>query len=64
MENIYIKKYKNGYTVEIGWLGDDEETYLYKTKEEMLAELPMLVNRAEQLRAEEEVKRNASKSLK
>lgn len=59
METIYIKKYVNGYTVELGWLGDDEEMYLFKTVEELNAELPSLIARAHQLNEEAKAKREA-----
>ncbi len=55
METIYIQKVANGYTVEIN--GDyhvdaDDELYLYKTREEMTADLPNVIERAHVLDAE------------
>lgn len=50
MDLIQIEKKANCYTVEISGVykydGEDEE-YLYKTKEEMVAALPELVDRAQ-----------------
>ena len=58
METVYIKKYKNGYTVELGFLvSDDDEMYLYKTKEELVAALPGLVDRAEAKWVEDQAKK-------
>lgn len=52
----------NGYTVELGFLNDEDEMYLYKTKEEMVAALPSLVDRAEQMSAELKAKKEAAKT--
>lgn len=51
MQSIDIYKKANGYLVEIN--GDygkiEEEVYLYKTREEMEADLPNLVQRAHEI---------------
>lgn len=58
METIYIKKLKNGYTVELGFLNDaDDEIYLYKTKEELVAALPELIERAHKFYEEQKAKK-------
>lgn len=49
MEYIQIEKKANCYTVEINGnykYDADDEIYFYKTKEEMVAALPELVERA------------------
>lgn len=65
MDTIFIKKVANGYTVEISGHYDfdrDEELYLYKTREEMEADLTNVIERAHQLDAEDKAKKAAKKS--
>jgi len=55
MEDIYIEKKANAYTVEIqfDYKSDKEnEVYFYKTREEMEADLSNIVERAHQVHTE------------
>lgn len=60
MFNLYVKKYKNGYAVEIGY--EDEEITIYKTREELVADFGNQLARAEAMEAEEKARREAKKS--
>ncbi len=57
MENVYLKKVKNGYIVELApYSGDDDLLYIYKTKAELLAALPGHIEEAHELKERETTK--------
>ncbi len=65
MKDINIDKKANGYLVEISanyaLANAEEEVFLYKTREEMEADLPNLVARAHSTWAEEKEQIDAEK---
>jgi hypothetical protein len=64
MENIYVKKVSNGYVVEVSPYGDDELTYIYTTKEEMIAAFPAHVEEAVKLSEEAKKKKEEKEAAK
>lgn len=59
METIYVKKVNNGYVVEVSPYGDDDYTYIYATKEEMIASFAGHVEHAIKIAEEAKAKKEA-----
>ena len=68
MNDIRIEKKANCYTVEVNqdWHSgeSEDEVFFYKTKEEMVAALPELVERAHAKAAEDKAAKEAKEAAK